>query len=126
VIGVLEVSKAWGDGDWTPGEMDQLRALATQLGQALENARLYEMTQQNALEEQMVGDITRRLRETLSVDTVLQSAVRELRGLLRPNEVEVRLGGAWMETESDPLAGSAAAPDPIRRAGDGELRRGGG
>jgi GAF domain-containing protein len=126
VIGVLEVSKAWGDGDWTPGEMDQLRALATQLGQALENARLYEMTQQNALEEQMVGDITRRLRETLSVDTVLQSAVRELRGLLRPNEVEVRLGGAWMETESDPLAGSPPAPDPIRRAGDGELRRGGG
>lgn len=95
VIGILEVEKLAGEGDWTPSEIDQIRALTEQLGQTLENARLYEVTQRSALEEQMVGDVTRRLRETLSVDSVLQTAVRELRELLRLNEVEVRVGAGW-------------------------------
>jgi len=102
VIGVLDVSKLASDGEWTPVELDELAGLSDQLGQALENARLYEIAQQNAMEEQMVGGITRRMRETLSVDTVLQTAVQELRTLLDLDGVEIRVG-------DDSEAGSAVS-----------------
>jgi GAF domain-containing protein len=92
VIGVLEVSKLLEAGAWTPVERDQLAGLADQLGQALENARLYEVTQRSALEEQVVGEVTQRMRETLSVDAVLQTAVSELQSLLALESVEIRVG----------------------------------
>jgi GAF domain-containing protein len=92
VIGVLDVSKLVQAGAWTSIERDQLSSLVDQLGQALENARLYEVTQQRALEEQAVGDVTQRMRETLNVDAVLQTAVRELQSLLALETVEIRVG----------------------------------
>ena len=42
----------------------------------------------------MLGEVTTRMRETLEVDTVLQTAVRELGNALGMAEVEVRLGGS--------------------------------
>lgn len=91
VIGVLDVSKLMAQGAWTPLERDQLLGLAEQLGQALENARLYEVTQRTAMEEQVVGDITQRMRETLNVDAVLQTAISELQSLLGLETVEIRV-----------------------------------
>ncbi|MGD9048060.1 MAG: hypothetical protein PVF77_08415, partial [Anaerolineae bacterium] len=63
-----------------------------QLGVALDSARLYEDTQRRAAEDRLVGEITARIRETLDVDTVLQTAVREMSKTLDIPRVEVRLG----------------------------------
>lgn len=104
VIGVLDVAKLAEEGAWTALEREQLSGLADQLGQALENARLYEVTQRSALEQEMIGQATRRMRETLSVDTVLQTAVRELQGLLDLEAVEIRVG----PTNGEPGAGNGA------------------
>jgi GAF domain-containing protein len=104
VIGVLDVAKLAEKGAWTALEREQLSGLADQLGQALENARLYEVTQRSALEQEMIGQATRRMRETLSVDTVLQTAVRELQGLLDLEAVEIRVG----PTNGEPGAGNGA------------------
>ena len=63
-----------------------------QLGAALESARLFQDTQRRATREQLVGEVTARMRETLDMDTVLQTAIREIGQSLGKVEVEVRMG----------------------------------
>jgi len=70
-----------------------LETLADQLSVALESARLYQDTQRRAMEERLVGEVTARIRETLDVDTILQTAIREIGDGLGIAEVEVRMGG---------------------------------
>jgi GAF domain-containing protein len=71
-----------------------------QISQALENARLLEEIQQRATREQLTGQIATRLRETLDMDAVLQSAVREMGEALGLTKVEVRMGAAWAADET--------------------------
>jgi GAF domain-containing protein len=92
VIGVLDAYKPEGAGAWAPEEIALLETLTEQLGIALESARLYQDTQRRAARERLTGEITDRMRETLDVDTVLQTAVREMRQILDLAEAEVRLG----------------------------------
>jgi len=42
--------------------------------------------------EQMLGDLTSRMRESLDIDTILRFAVKEIRSALGLEEVEVHLG----------------------------------
>jgi hypothetical protein len=59
----------------------------------LESARHYRDTQQRALREQMTTEITARIRETLDMDTVLQTAIREIGEKLNIAQVQVRMKG---------------------------------
>lgn len=90
VIGVLDARKP--AGEWAAGEIALLETLAEQLGVALESARLYQDTQRRAAHDRLTGEVTARMRETLDVDTVLQTAVREMREKLNLAEAEVRMG----------------------------------
>ena len=69
-----------------------LETMTDQLGVALESARLYQDAQRRAARERLVSDVTTRMRETLDVDTVLQTAVREIRQVLGLHDVTIRLG----------------------------------
>jgi K+-sensing histidine kinase KdpD len=93
-IGVLNAHKPAGTGAWTPEEVALLETLTEQLSVALESARLYQDTQRRAAREQVVGQVATQMRETLNVDAVLQTAVREMRQALDIAEVEVRLDTA--------------------------------
>jgi len=101
VIGVLDAHKSAGAGQaagdagkeqrgWTAEEITLLETLADQLGVALENARLYQDTQRRAVRERLTGEVTARMRETLDVDTVLQTAVREIGEALGLHDVTIR------------------------------------
>jgi GAF domain-containing protein len=92
VIGVIDVHRSDGEGEWTQEQVTLLETLADQLGQALEAAQLYQDAQQLAAREQLTAEVTARMRETLDVDTVLQTAARELREALNLAEAEVRMG----------------------------------
>jgi GAF domain-containing protein len=92
VIGVLDAHKPPDAGRWTAEETTLLETLADQLGVALESARLYQDVQRRAAREQLAGEVTARMRETLDIDTVLQTAVREMREILGLAEAEVRIG----------------------------------
>jgi GAF domain-containing protein len=92
VIGVFDAQKPEGAGDWTADEVALMETLAEQLGVALESARLYEDTQRRAAEEQLLGQVTARMRETLDVDTVLQTAIQEMGAALGLSRIEVRMG----------------------------------
>jgi hypothetical protein len=68
-----------------------------QLSIALESARLYSDSQLRAERERMTGEITARMRETLEIETILQTAAREMRRALELSEVEVRMGAPKVE-----------------------------
>jgi GAF domain-containing protein/HAMP domain-containing protein len=90
VIGVLDTHKPEGR-DWTPEEIALLETLADQLGVALESARLFDDTQRRAAREQLTSQVTSRMRESLDIDRVLQTAVREFGETLGAAEVKIRL-----------------------------------
>lgn len=90
VVGVLGFRKGEGE-TWTEEETGLLETFATQLEMALEGARLYQDVQRRAAEDRLVGEITARLRATMDVDTVLQTAVREMGSALGIERVELRL-----------------------------------
>ena len=91
VIGVLDAHKPAGRGEWTEDEMTLFQALVDQLGVALDSARLYQDAQRRAAEDRLVSEIASRLQATMDVDTVLQTAVREMGHALGIEKVELRL-----------------------------------
>lgn len=101
VIGVLNFRKENPGKSWTTQEISLLETLTKELGQTLETARLYEETQVQAANERVIGDVSAKIRQTLDIETVIQTAARELRSVLDLAEVEIRMGGdASQETES--------------------------
>ncbi|MBN2393469.1 MAG: substrate-binding domain-containing protein [Anaerolineae bacterium] len=90
VIGVIDVHKP-EQGAWTQEQVALLETLTEQLGVALESARLYQDTRRRAAREQMSALVAARIRESLDVEVVLQTAVREMREALGLAEVEVQL-----------------------------------
>jgi GAF domain-containing protein len=97
ILGFVRARKQERVGVWSEEQATLLNTLVEQLGVSLDSARLYEETQERAERERMVGEITSHMRETLDLETVLQTAAREMRRALDLAEVEMRLG-------SDPLA----------------------
>ncbi|MFN2128963.1 MAG: GAF domain-containing protein [Anaerolineae bacterium] len=93
LIGTVQALKSEGAGAWTPDELGVLTSLVDQLGVALDGAQLYQESQQRAERERLVAEISARMRETLSVNAVLQTAIREIGDVLGLAEVEVRMRG---------------------------------
>jgi GAF domain-containing protein/HAMP domain-containing protein len=91
VIGVINTTRQ-SSGSWTSHERSFLEAIAEQLGVALDSARLYAETRQRAEQDRLVDDLTSRMRATLDLRSVLETAAREMRDALNLAEVEVRLG----------------------------------
>lgn len=90
VVGAVRLQKRANDA-WTAEEIDLMETLTEQLGVALESARLYADTRRRAANERLTSDITTQIRETLDMDTVLQTAIRALGERLGLARVEVRL-----------------------------------
>jgi GAF domain-containing protein len=79
------------EGVWSWDEIALIEGMAEQLGQALESARLYQDSQRRAAQDRLTGEITGRIRETLDVETVLQTAVDEIRQAFKLDRAAVRL-----------------------------------
>ncbi|MBN2393470.1 MAG: GAF domain-containing protein [Anaerolineae bacterium] len=98
VIGVLDITQPDDDGSnagqWTPEQIATVQTVADQLGVALESARLYQDTQRRAAQEQLVGEVTARIRESLDMETVLKTATREMGRSLGLDKITIHLGTA--------------------------------
>jgi GAF domain-containing protein len=92
VIGIIDARKP--KGAWTQEEIALVETLTDQLGVALDGARLYQDTQRRAARERLIGEVTARVRESLDVDAVLKTAIREMGDALDLAEVEVRMGSS--------------------------------
>jgi len=91
VVGALKFRKEGSGKKWTPEETSLLETLTEQLGVAVESARLYEETQRRAERERLAGEISAKLRASNDPQTILQTAVQELRQALQANRAQVLL-----------------------------------
>ncbi len=101
VLGTIEAHKPAEAGEWSQQEAEILSVLVEQLGVALESARLYQDAQRLATREQLIGEVTARMRESLDLETVLQTAVRELAEALTIPDVELRMWTGAPDTEAE-------------------------
>jgi GAF domain-containing protein len=99
-IGAIRLRKSLGDMPWTQEEIELVETLADRLSQALESARLYQETQQRAAQEQLTSEITANIRETLDVDAVLKTAIKEFSQAFNAKEVVIRMNPDLMEKDN--------------------------
>ncbi|MBU1879293.1 MAG: GAF domain-containing protein, partial [Chloroflexi bacterium] len=93
-IGSIMLQRDPDQDHWSPEEAALMEEVGVQIGLALENARLVEDTQRRAAREQLTGEVSTRMRETLDVDTVLRTTIREFSHIAGGARVTLRLGDA--------------------------------
>jgi GAF domain-containing protein len=70
-------------------QIDLIRAVAERVALSAENARLFEETTRRAERERLVSDITGKIRSVNDSQTMVQTAIEELRRALGASRVEV-------------------------------------
>ena len=77
---------------WSKLDENLIDEVATQAGLAVDNIRLLEVATQRAKREQIVGEMAFRFNQALDIDTLLQTATRELGQLPGVEETIVFIG----------------------------------
>ncbi len=90
-IGQVHFSRGGHRQDWSEDELAILKTIVDQLGIALDSSRLYAETQQRAEQERLVGEITSRMRASLDVEAVLQTAAEEIYQTLNLDNLVIQL-----------------------------------
>jgi GAF domain-containing protein/HAMP domain-containing protein len=80
-----------GKDEWTPDQQSLVDAVATQAAIALENARLVSESRQIAMRERMAAEISSKIWTSATIDSVLQTAVKELGRRLDASTATVEL-----------------------------------
>jgi phosphoserine phosphatase RsbU/P len=81
VIGVVDVESRQLDY-FTPGQQKLLELVASRIGTAIENARLYENAQKQAATLMLINEISREANSTLEVEEVLRRAAELAKRLI--------------------------------------------
>ena len=90
-IGSIALSRK-DNMDWGKTDEELIREVAYQVGLAVDNLRLLEDAQQRARQEQTIGELSTRFSQSLDIDSLLQTAARELGQLPDVSEVSVFIG----------------------------------
>lgn len=90
-IGNISIAQK-GDGKWSKLDERLLEEVAGQVGLAVDNIRLLEEATQRARQEQTVGKLAAQFSKSLDLDTLLQTAARELGQLPDVSEASVFIG----------------------------------
>jgi GAF domain-containing protein len=92
IIGQIKLANS---EEWTPEQKKLIESIAAQAALALENARLVEDSQSVAMRERLASEITAKIWASATMDSILQTTVRELGRSLEASEVsiEVSMGG---------------------------------
>jgi GAF domain-containing protein len=100
-IGNIILKRKGATNAWSERERILVDKVATQVSLALENSRLVDETQKNALRDQVIANISSRVRETLDIESVLRTATTELRRVFDLKEAEISIG--TLQTENTPV-----------------------
>lgn len=115
VMGVLNIEPAMTSAaqnhrsQWSAEQIDILRAIAEDIGQALEAAYLYQETRLSAARQRLSSEVAAQVRSSLDLNAVLQIAARQIGEKLGPalqiEELEIALGDETMRLSSEPRKG---------------------
>ena len=100
-IGGIVLKRKGVTATWSERERILVEKVADQVALALENSRLVEESQKNAMRNQVIANISARVRQTLDVESVVRTATTELRRVFDLKEAEVSIGAP--QTESTPV-----------------------
>jgi len=98
-VGALQLSKPDSAKSWDQKDLDLAKTLTTELSRAMDSARLFDETRQQADRERVVGEISNRMRETMNVESVVRLAADELYKLLELENITIHLGTENNEEE---------------------------
>jgi GAF domain-containing protein/HAMP domain-containing protein len=90
-IGKISVARK-SDPEWKKVDEDLIAEVASEVGLAVDNIRLLEEATQKARQEQVVGEMAFRFSQALDIDSLLQTATRELGQLPGVEEATVFIG----------------------------------
>ena len=89
LFGLLIAHQCSWPRNWQQQEIDLFAELATQVGFALDHARLLQKIDIEQGQTQLFSNITRNIRETLKEEDILKTTVQEVRKALRTDRVIV-------------------------------------
>ncbi len=92
IIGALTMHGADRQHAWSPDDIAMVEAIAEQTALTIDNLRLFQEIQRRAARERLVSEATAHMRETLDVDTVLKTAVQQIREGMGLHDVTIQLG----------------------------------
>lgn len=98
-IGKIKLKRKSNNVAWTEKEKSLVEKIADQVSLALENSRLVDEARKNAARDQMIANISTRIRETLDIDSVARTAASELRQAFDLKEAEIVIGSAQFEKQ---------------------------
>jgi GAF domain-containing protein len=113
-IGLLNLEAAGQEKSWTEDDLNLIRAVADQVGMALENARLLEQTQKRAERERLVSEITTKIRASNDPQVILATALRELQQALKANQAHIVVSSSQERVTEAPSSPASVeqAPTP--------------
>jgi GAF domain-containing protein len=88
IIGQINLSSL---DEWTPEQKSLIESIASQAALALENARLVEESQSIAIRERLANEVTSKIWASTTIDSILQTTVRELGRALEAAEVDIEV-----------------------------------
>jgi GAF domain-containing protein len=121
VIGDLQLHEVDPDRKWTEGELALINAVIDQVAQAAETLRLLDETQERASREQLVSQISTKMRRAPDMEALLKVAVTELSRVLSPARtfVHMDLKGVTEPTETKLVESST--PDKSQQHSESEI-----
>jgi len=93
-IGMVKLKRKGEASRWSERERVLVEKIADQIALALENSRLVDEAQKSALRDQMIANVSTRVRETLDIESVVRTAATELRRAFDLKEAEILIGAS--------------------------------
>ena len=115
-IGIIRLRKSANTGSWSEDETQFIQQVSQQLGAALESARLFQDTQRKAERERITSQIVSRMRSTNDPQTIMQTAVQELRQALGVHKAQIYIQdstGAPSNGNGHPAANDAGIEEVV-------------
>lgn len=100
IIGVIDAQLPISEGEWTEEQLNLLQSITQQLGTALEAAQLYGETQHRMVRETLTREVTDKMRNTMSWDELLKTALQEISEVMGASRAFVQ----WLPPDTQPTA----------------------
>ncbi|MEK7277466.1 MAG: GAF domain-containing protein [Chloroflexota bacterium] len=91
VLGALDVQSTEINA-FSEADITVLQTMADQIAIAIQNARLYAQVQRRVRLEQQINEISRKIRRSIDSDSIMETTLRELNGLLGARRAVAALG----------------------------------
>ena len=120
-IGALRLRRDLKRPDWSQEERELIQLAAGQLALSLENARLMDEIRGQAQQEELISQVVARTQASLSLQTVMQTAVEEIGRLFPVSKIQIRL-----DPKTRGLVSSTPLVDQIKPPKNGSKNSGNG